>query len=349
MIPLIDRYVYDVVRRLPEKSRPEVEKELRANIADMTAGSTAEENAVKALCSLGDPAKLAEQYRQKPRYLISPAAFDDYVTVLKIVLPILAAVTAMINLFSTLLGTPVNGSYGQAFADILGTLLGSVWTAVTHGFLLVTLGFGLAEYCQVRKKRDWTPEMLPEIPPQTGVKISRAETVIGFLFSLLFLMLMTRYSSLLAWYGLAEPLPLFSDVARANYVPYLFALTACSFAVSCVKFYYGRWNYQTAAVSGLNAIAWSAASILFLRAPSTFNPAFIAQAAAALKLDPAQMNAYWQRGILGLCILSLIGTAVDVISGFAKARKGRGTHDLKRMLGIDPAASAPGHNKTGGQ
>lgn len=349
MIPLVDRYVYDVVRRLPEKSRPDVEKELRANIEDMMAGSTAEEDAVKTLCSLGDPAKLAEQYRQKPRYLISPAAFDDYVTVLKIVIPILAAVTAMIDLFSALLGTPSNGTYGQAFADILGTLLGSVWTAVTHGFLLVTLGFGLAEYYQVRKKREWTPESLPEIPSQTGVKISRAETIIGFLLSLLFLMLMTRYSSLLAWHGLTEPMPLFSDAALASYVPYLIALTACSFAVSCVKFYYGRWNYPTAAASGLNAVAWSAATILFLRAPSTFNPAFIAQAAAALKLDPVLMNEYWQRGILGLCILSLIGTAVDVISGFAKARKGRGTHDLQRMLGVDPAVPGPNHNRPGGQ
>lgn len=32
---MIDRYIYDVIRRLPEKERADVRQELRANIYDM--------------------------------------------------------------------------------------------------------------------------------------------------------------------------------------------------------------------------------------------------------------------------------------------------------------------------
>ena len=35
MNELIERYIHDVIRRLPEKDRAEIERELRANIYDM--------------------------------------------------------------------------------------------------------------------------------------------------------------------------------------------------------------------------------------------------------------------------------------------------------------------------
>src|SRR5574344_277501 len=75
---LIDRYVFDVVRRLPEGERGDVERELRANIRDMLPEDSQEAETVRVLESLGDPRKLAEQYRANPRYLISPAMFEQY-------------------------------------------------------------------------------------------------------------------------------------------------------------------------------------------------------------------------------------------------------------------------------
>ena len=75
----IERYVYDVARRLPEKDREEVKKELRANIYDMLPENAGNEQVKKVLYELGSPASLAEKYRQKPRYLISPAYYDEYV------------------------------------------------------------------------------------------------------------------------------------------------------------------------------------------------------------------------------------------------------------------------------
>ncbi len=325
MTSLIDRYVYDVTRRLPEKSRPEVEKEMRANIADMLPENSAQEDIYRVLTSLGDPAKLAEQYRTRPRYLISPAVFDDYLTVLKLVIPIMAVVMAVLRLFGALGDTPVEGTYGQVFASILAGVLGSLFSAVTNGFLWVTLSFALVEYFQVVKgKKDWSPKDLPEMPSQSAIKISRVETVVGMVFSALSLVMMTRYQHLIAWHenGVGVT-PLFSSLAVSRYVPYLVALTAFSWAVSAVKLYYGRWNAITALLYGLNGIAWAIATILFLRSPDTFNPSFIARAAQALKIDSTVMNDHWQKGVLVLSVIAIVGTAIDIITSIFKARKDR--------------------------
>ena len=40
--PLIDRYIYDVVRRLPKDQREDIELELRALIDDMLGGAAEE-------------------------------------------------------------------------------------------------------------------------------------------------------------------------------------------------------------------------------------------------------------------------------------------------------------------
>ena len=80
---LIERYVQEVTRRLPEKERAEVSRELKSNIYDMLPEHPDEEAIKKVLNSLGSPAALAEKYRQNPRYLISPAYFDEYTRALK--------------------------------------------------------------------------------------------------------------------------------------------------------------------------------------------------------------------------------------------------------------------------
>ncbi len=327
MNALIEKYVYDVVRRLPENSRADVERELKANIGDMLPENPSDADVEKVLHSMGAPAKLAEQYRIRPRYLISPALFDDYLTVLRIVLPLVAVILTVLRLFGTLIGSPVDGSFGQTFGTIIGDILGGLFDGVINGFFWVTLGFGLTEYFSAANfKSTWSPKDLPDIPPRNAVKISRVETVIGMVFSALFLVVMARYQHLIAWYEYSPEnimVPLFSQLAVQRYIPYLAALTLLSWVVAAVKFFFARWNYPVAAVSGISSILWTAASILFLKGADTFNPAFLQHAAQRLNIDAAAMNSHFATGITVVCVLSLIGMAMDVVSGFFKARKGR--------------------------
>jgi len=61
MKQLIDRYIYDVVRRLAEKDRDEVSRELESNIYDMLPDDPSEEDIRKVLYDLGAPCGLAEK------------------------------------------------------------------------------------------------------------------------------------------------------------------------------------------------------------------------------------------------------------------------------------------------
>ena len=97
---LIEVYILEVTRRLPEKSRKDIALELRSTIEDMLPDHYAEEDVKKALEKLGNPATLASGYRDRPMHLIGPRYYDLYVSLLKMILPI-AGVIALISMIAS--------------------------------------------------------------------------------------------------------------------------------------------------------------------------------------------------------------------------------------------------------
>ena len=59
---LIDRYIYEVKRYLPESIREDVGLELRTNIEDMLPKNYTKDDVYKVLTELGSPSKLANEY-----------------------------------------------------------------------------------------------------------------------------------------------------------------------------------------------------------------------------------------------------------------------------------------------
>ena len=80
MTTLTDRYVWGVLRAVPETQRPDLEPEIRALIADaLEARSAVDAGEVPAaaeravLAELGDPEVLAARYTDRSLFLIGPA------------------------------------------------------------------------------------------------------------------------------------------------------------------------------------------------------------------------------------------------------------------------------------
>ena len=97
---LIDRYVHEVGQRLPHRLRADVEAELRSLLTDSVeekarlAAIPADEGlAAAVLREFGTPKAAAARYAPEPQYLIGPRLYPAYVTAVKIMLPILAALT----------------------------------------------------------------------------------------------------------------------------------------------------------------------------------------------------------------------------------------------------------------
>src|SRR5262245_64492392 len=100
---LTDRYVDATLRRVPARQRPDIERELRASIADavddrLEAGGDPAEAEEAVLTDLGDPARLAAGYADRPLHLIGPAFFLDYTRLLRALLvTVVPAVAAVVG------------------------------------------------------------------------------------------------------------------------------------------------------------------------------------------------------------------------------------------------------------
>lgn len=118
---LTDRYVHEVVRRIPANQRDDVADELRATITDTVEARDVEgtESAERdVLTEMGDPTRLAARYADRPLALIGAELYPQYVRLLKVllltVLPIVTAVSVAVSLFE-------DDSIGSAIGDGIGT------------------------------------------------------------------------------------------------------------------------------------------------------------------------------------------------------------------------------------
>ncbi len=200
MSNLIERYVHDVARRLPEKDREEVKKELRANIYDMLPDGASDEEIKKVLYELGSPASLAEKYRTKPRYLISPAYFDEYISVLKWVLPLVGVVVMVIGFAVGAFDAVKAGStdYALVYSGIISQGISMGISAAFQALVWTTFGFVIAEHSgQAKNKtgeRSWRVEDLPEVLNEKArISLSEgiAEVIVTIVFSILGLLFCT--------------------------------------------------------------------------------------------------------------------------------------------------------------
>lgn len=185
MTDWIGRYVDDVARRLPESERQEVRRELTANIQDMLPEDAGEDEIKAVLEEMGDPAVLAGRYRQRPNYLISPAVYDDYVRVLKLVVPlvggIMLAVGVLLGIFNVLDGDSV----GRAISSGLSLGLSAVFQAL----IWVTAGFAVADRVgvkQIQPPKEWHVEDLPEYVEDPKGKISLGDGISDLVMTAIF-------------------------------------------------------------------------------------------------------------------------------------------------------------------
>lgn len=182
---VIDRYVYDVIRRLPERQQEDVGKELRVEIEAMAEDEARGKRPTKkqvydVLMRMGDPAVLADQYAERQRYVVSPLYFATYAQLLKTLLLIVVPIIIFLT-FTGKLAT-VNDHIFILFIYSIGV---GVQVAV-HIFFWVTLTFFLVERYGDKKDiptETWTPDKLPALPGKQ--KISKTDALAGVAWSVL--------------------------------------------------------------------------------------------------------------------------------------------------------------------
>jgi hypothetical protein len=164
---LIDLYVAEVGRHLPEKQREDIQNEVRSAIEDAledearAQGKAPDEVlAAGVLKRFGPPEKTAASYLP-PRYLIGPELYPQFIKTVGVVASLGVLVWAIV--FGVSLGTSA-----QARADIVPVLFqafGGLMNALFFGAAVVVWVFAVIQWTSrglAGQPREWDPNQLKE-------------------------------------------------------------------------------------------------------------------------------------------------------------------------------------------
>lgn len=242
MSNLIDRYLVEVGRLLPEAQRDDVQLELRSALQDglEARGLEADKKSDQAgvadlLREFGPPIEMAKGYGLRT-FLIGPELQPMYRLVLRIN-AIAATVVQLIRFVQTANAeTVVSAAFGGAVGGFINQLLFS--------FAIVTIVFGLLDYFlpdvkSQMKMKDWDPNSLPEITPDSdGPRWFEvvAEAVVEMVFGVALI----GVAATLPNWTLPAPLAAFA-APLLPFLPWIVALASARLVVRVFLLLRGRW------------------------------------------------------------------------------------------------------------
>lgn len=272
---LTDRYIAATLTWVPSSKRDDIERELRASIADaidarVEAGADRSAAEVAVLTDLGDPARLAAGYADRPLYLIGPALFLDYVRLLRVLLvvvvPIVAAVTAV-----------AQGWRGAPPLDIAREVTGTAVSTGLHVAFWTTLVFAVLERmpgARTPLTGPWTPDRLPEPRerrPRFGELIAEAVWAVIVVVALA---LAPNWSPRRDAEG--NPINVLDPWLWDSGIVYgIMGLILAALVAPIASYYLGRWTPTRAIVGVLLEIAMPVVMIWLAANDRILNPAFV--------------------------------------------------------------------------
>jgi hypothetical protein len=303
---LINRYIAEVGRHLPEKDRSDIEAEIRSMIEDMLEerrergqnAKVADDKVIaEMLEELGDPKLLAFQYAPPKRYLIGPDWYEGYIKVLQRVLftavPIVAAVTFVLRLtddpldFVNAVGAAVRGAFNVGVQILF-------W--VTLVFVLLERSDEKPDDLPKPSSRTWTIAQLPEMPSKRQIGI--AETIMNIAVLLFLLIWIALPFTLDRFQGNPVPVIPFLHPNLWNFwLPLFFVIMGLTLVHEVFKLKLGNWTpalTATNVVLGLISIAYIAALVT---TQDVINPEFLARLDNATGSRELREVVRWSIGI----------------------------------------------------
>ncbi|MCL2474929.1 MAG: hypothetical protein FWF37_02195 [Chloroflexi bacterium] len=322
MNELIQRYIYDVIRRLPNEERTQIHDELYWQIQDMLPSNASIEDINIVLNNMGSPAKLAEKYRAHSRYMISPAIYDTHNKTLWTVTLVLSIVIAFLVLAFKLFDV----STDPTFMNILGAILLSLLLGSILGFFIsftiVTISFYIYENSNKNhQSKKWTTADLPAIQEVKGYSFTKSSRMRGLIVTIIlggltFLFVASLYQYV-GWYENGQNIyPLFDSQVMHTYLPLVLLIAGIAVTLACLKFLATKWNRWLVFVNFVYHILLMIVTLSFINQPNTFSTAFKEQMAQNFNINMFDMLSYWDRGIFIVSVifvlLAIISVAVNI-------------------------------------
>jgi hypothetical protein len=311
MTTLTDRYVWAVLRSIPEGQRPDLEPEIRALVADAVeahgaSGEPADAAERAALLELGDPDLLADRYVDRTRALIGPHVYPEWRRLLSLVLPIAVAIGTAVSAGAAVLA-------GKGVTDVFGSALSAAIMVAIQTVFWFTLVFAVIERTSGRElasARTWTLDRLPDVPDAHRLGIGDAvATVIANLF----------VAGGLLWVQLQPPIvldgtayPLFDPALWSFWLPWFLVVVAAEVVFTVALYLRGGWTWSFAAINAALGAAFAIPALWLLQSDLLLNPELVERIREA--------GGDWLRISVAIATVSLAAIAGwDAVDGFRKA------------------------------
>jgi len=282
---LRNRYIYAVVRHLPIRMQTEVEMELSSLISEMAderkgnKTTPSEQDIKDVLTELGSPEELAlKYYGSERKSLISGIYFLMYKRVLCIVLPVVAAVLAVLTIIGFVIGDEsslhivigvVNMSFMAQAMQVIIVPIGGV----VQAFTVITVVFAILEHMKVDIKFG-DLHNLPEIPEQR-LKISPIGPIFGIALSVSLTALFLGFPQVMGISINFNWVPAFDiGVIRGLWLPILL-WSIVEIVAEIVKLIEGRYTLRLAMVTVVTSVLQVVCAFIIFRSNNIVNPEFL--------------------------------------------------------------------------
>lgn len=332
---LIEAYVYEVTRRLPEKSRNDIAMELKSIIEDMLPDHHSEDEVKVALSQLGDPAILAASYRDKPMHLIGPKVYDAYIRTMKLTIPWAVLITVLAHVVESIVLFSGQEAVLSVIGKSFGLIIANVMWVLTQLFFWMTIVFVMIERVGLSKVDDaaltnygtkWSPEHLKyiEVIPRK-MAIPKGEVIFGFIWTAIWAMVYFNADHLAGVYrtvdgGLQFVMPVFSQETLLSYIPLIVMFIALELGLSLYKWKRGKWDLKLATVNAIIHLSSAAAFLAIASNPNLINEAFIEYMAETIGKSASSVLTFmdWTWWII---VVSVVATILyEIYDSFRKAK-----------------------------
>ena len=274
---MVERYIYDVTRRVPEKQRQDIRLELTSLIEDMCEeeGATVEE----VLEKLGSPAEFAKRYRDENNYIIGPDYYDNYIWVLKI--------GALATVISSIISAIIHGILSAGgFDDFINEFFKEGISAGISGLYtlvgIVTIVFVVLERLKVKvdiKPEDkWSPSSLPALPEKKAL-LSRGESIASIIIHVVLIGIFVFVPEIFGVFestdnGFRSVSNVFNLEKWSSIVPWFVGILGIAVFDDIVKVIYGKYCKAVMYSSIIcNAISFGCIVVIF-KFKDVWNPSF---------------------------------------------------------------------------
>lgn len=326
---LIDVYIHEVTRRLPEKSREDIGLELRSSIEDMLPEEHSEKDIKQVLDQLGNPAVLASNYSDRPMHLIGPKYFDLYISFLKMIVPI-SAVIAFISVVATqILAFERGDTVLNVALDIFVLSIWRIIEVFIQVFFWLTLMFAIVERVDGIKDSQprtmslnkWTSNDLKNIvfiPKKRA--ISKRYIFVSLLWTAIWGTFYFFASHLVGVYektdeGLTFIMPSLNQDVLYSFSSLVVIVIGAEIALALYQLFKGQWTKKVAMLNVLREVIGSIVLIIVIIHPNLFNPEFLIYMADIFNISSEDVRKF----IIMAVMLFPIFSIWNCVDGFRKA------------------------------